>query len=150
MRRLILCLMLAGCATSGPDEDARMTSMVAFDPVSFAGRWHVVEGVAGTDCASYDFSAQGAVSAACAGGLQQGTARLSGPGRMTVVLGGRREEYRVMWVDADYRTAVIGTPSRRLGVILNRQPSIPADRLRAAREVMDWNGYDVAALRDAQ
>ncbi len=149
MRRLILCLLLAACAPGERDTAARMTSIVSFDPAQFAGRWYVVEGVPGTDCAAYDYAGGGplAVTGYCSGGERTGEARLTGPGRLTQTLGGRSEELWVLWVDADYRTAVIGTPTGKVGMILNRVPEMPADRLRAAREVMDWNGYDVAALR---
>ena len=154
MRTLILALALAGCAAGGArDLSAPITSQVAFDPVAFAGRWHVVEGIAGTDCGTFDYAGAGAtlsVTGYCAGGLRQGTAQLTGPGRLTQVLGGVTQELWVLWVDADYRTAVIGTPSGRVGLVLNRQAEIPADRLRAAHEVMDWNGYDVASLRSVR
>ena len=154
MRGLILCLMLSGCvAAGGRDTSVSMTSIVSFDPARFTGRWDVVEGAPGTDCTAYDYVEAGealAVTGYCAGGLRTGTARLSGPGRMTVTTGGKAEELWVLWVDESYRTAVIGTPSGRIGMVLNRIPAIPADRLRAAHEVLDWNGYDVARLRAMQ
>lgn len=49
-------------------------------------------------------------------------------------------------VDHGYRTLAIGTPSGRFGFVLDRGP-IPADRLDAAREIFDFNGYATAALR---
>ena len=52
----------------------------------------------------------------------------------------------MLWADADYRTLVIGTPNGRLGFILNRG-AISADRLVAAWEILDWNGYDLRQLR---
>ena len=55
-------------------------------------------------------------------------------------------EYWVLWVDESYRTAVIGTPNGRAAWILNRDPAIPADRLAAAREMLDFNGYDLTRL----
>jgi apolipoprotein D and lipocalin family protein len=53
----------------------------------------------------------------------------------------------VLWVDEGYRTAVVGAPNGRVGWILNRDPDIPEDRLIAAREVLDFNGYDVSQLQ---
>lgn len=150
MRSLILPLVLAGCAAAGSRDAATpMNSIVAFDPAQFAGRWHVVEAIPGTACGAFDYSPSGdglAVTGYCSGGVQRGTARLTGPGRLTQTLGGDSEELWVLWVDADYRTAVIGTPSGRVGLVMNRTPAIPPDRLKAARDVMDWNGYDVARL----
>jgi len=37
-------------------------------------------------------------------------------------------------------------PSGRAGWILNRDPQIPSDRLAAAREILDFNGYDLSRL----
>jgi apolipoprotein D and lipocalin family protein len=36
----------------------------------------------------------------------------------------------------------VGVPSGRAGWILHRDPAMPAERLRVAREVLDFNGYD--------
>ena len=51
----------------------------------------------------------------------------------------------VLWIDADNRSMAIGTPDGRLGWILSKD-SIPTDRLLAAREILAWNGYDVAKM----
>jgi apolipoprotein D and lipocalin family protein len=32
-------------------------------------------------------------------------------------------------------------------MILNRSGDLPADRLKAAREVLEWNGYDLGRMR---
>ena len=56
-------------------------------------------------------------------------------------------EWWVLWVDADYRTLVVGTPSGSFGMILNRTSDLPPDRLAAAREVLAWNGYDLGRMR---
>ncbi len=72
-----------------------------------------------------------------------------GPGRLEVRLGSVpfiAADYWVLWVDESYRTAVVGTPNGRAGWILNRDPEIPADRLAAAREILDFNGYDLSRL----
>lgn len=53
----------------------------------------------------------------------------------------------VLWVAEDHGTAVIGTPSGAFGRILNRGASIRPDRLNAAREVLAFNGYDLARLQ---
>jgi apolipoprotein D and lipocalin family protein len=51
-------------------------------------------------------------------------------------------------VDEGYRTAVVGAPNGKSGWILNRDPQIPVDRLNAAREVLDFNGYDLDRLME--
>ena len=65
-------------------------------------------------------------------------------GRFT--LPGLDEPIWVLWVDADYRTVLLGTPSGRFGLILNRGGNLPSDRLAAAREIFDFNGYDLSKL----
>jgi apolipoprotein D and lipocalin family protein len=70
-----------------------------------------------------------------------GLAALVGPGRLRV----KGEDWWVLWVDSGYRTLAIGTPSGRFGFILDRG-AIPGDRLEAAREIFDFNGYRTEAL----
>ncbi|MCU0899023.1 MAG: lipocalin family protein [Cypionkella sp.] len=67
----------------------------------------------------------------------------SGPGRFVA----DGQEWWVIWVDTDYRTLAIGTPSGAFGFILNRGGALPPDRLRAAREIFDFNGYDTRFLQ---
>lgn len=108
-----------------------------------------------------DFRAKGACDAGAvkitpeAGGLRlagtlclagrpekvSGVAPLVGPGRLRV----KGEDWWVIWVDVGYRTLAIGTPSGRFGIILDRG-QIPVDRLNAAREIFDFNGYRTEAL----
>jgi apolipoprotein D and lipocalin family protein len=74
-----------------------------------------------------------------------------GPGRLSVRLSGVpvAAPYWVLWVDEGYRTAVVGQPNGRAGWILNRDPVIPEDRWIAAREVLDFNGYDLSRLHQS-
>lgn len=51
----------------------------------------------------------------------------------------------VLWIDADNRSMAIGTPDGGLGMILSKD-AIPNDRLMAAREILAWNGYDLAKI----
>ena len=79
----------------------------------------------------------------------EGQAELVGPGRLKVRFDGVpfiRGDYWVLWVDEGYRTAVVGAPDGWSGWILNRTPTIPVDRLDAARQVLDFNGYDIDRL----
>lgn len=70
-----------------------------------------------------------------------GLAPLVGPGRLRV----KGEDWWVIWVDGGYRTLAVGTPSGRFGIVLDRS-AIPEDRLNAAREIFDFNGYRTEAL----
>lgn len=74
-----------------------------------------------------------------------GVMQPAGPGRFTVP--GQPSPWWILWADADYRTLVIGTPSGQFGFVLNRESRLPPDRLRAAREILDWNGYDLRRLQ---
>ena len=73
----------------------------------------------------------------------------SGPGRWTPT--GPQAllpdaELWVMWMDFDSRTAAIGTPSGEFGWIMDKNPTGGGDRITAARDIMDWFGYDVGRL----
>lgn len=157
MRRVALglTLWLAGCVEAAAptmyrDAQAPIASIALFDPARLEGEWREV--------ASYRekgpcllcrvrFSPQ-------AGGVDMmsgaGKARFqpSGPGRMQPEgLSGRLDApWWVLWVDADYRTLVIGTPSGQFGAVLDRG-QIGPDRMKAAREILDWAGYDTARLK---
>ena len=74
-------------------------------------------------------------------------ARVVGPGRIARDGPGGTQALWVLWADADYRIAVIGTPDGRFGRILARRADPPSDLVEAAREVLEFNGYDLAGLR---
>lgn len=159
MPRLILALtlLLAACAAKPPaatafrDAGAPIWSAAAFQPASVAGTWRQAA----------DFRSSGSCSAGavtitpegqglrlagtlCLAGRAEavdGVAPLVGPGRLRV----KGEDWWVIWVDVGYRTLAIGTPSGRFGILLDRG-AIPADRLNAAREIFDFNGYRTDAL----
>ena len=52
----------------------------------------------------------------------------------------------ILWTDESYLTAVVGGPDGGFGWVLNRDPTISADRGIAAQRILDFNGYDPAAL----
>jgi apolipoprotein D and lipocalin family protein len=158
--RIILAalLVLAACAAKPPvttgfrAADAPIWSAAAFQPSQAAGSWRQVAAFQpdGASCGA------GAVEITPeAGGLRlngslclagaarnvSGLAMPTGPGRLSVA----GEEWWILWVDTGYRTMAIGTPSGRFGFILDRG-AIPSDRLTAAREIFDFNGYRTAAL----
>jgi len=67
------------------------------------------------------------------------------PGRLIDMANGT--EYWVIWVDDDFRTAVIGTPEGTFGWIMDRPGQASPDRLIAAREILDFSGYDLSRLQ---
>jgi apolipoprotein D and lipocalin family protein len=158
--RLILAaaLILAGCAAKPPaslsfrDANAPIWSAAAFQAAQVAGTWRQVAGFQpgspGCDAGALEITpATGGLrlegSLCLAGGKQNvsGLAVPTGPGRLAVA----GEEWWVLWVDTGYRTMAIGAPSGRFGFILDRG-AIPGDRLEAAREIFDFNGYRTGAL----
>lgn len=162
MRRLLpLCLILAGCApapteilrTSHRDPSAIIASKADFDAAAFAGTWHEVArfpGTPGCAGAQITFAVQpGGLTRTlrCADGSQQ-VARLDvAPlGRLSVLSGAAPTPLWVLWTDIGYRTAIIVAPDGTAGQILNRAPGVPVDRLRAALEVLDFNGFRTEKL----
>jgi apolipoprotein D and lipocalin family protein len=162
-RLIWLVLALAACTpTTTPvalgryrAPDAPIYSNAVLDLSRLQGRWQQVADFANkaTDCApgGVDVSARNGLQVTyrlCLSGQQiagAGAMRPTGPGRFEVP--GQPGPWWVLWADADYRTLVIGTPSGQLGFILNRDGALPPDRLAAAREILDWNGYDLTRLR---
>ncbi len=160
MHRLILLLLLAGCAapdvvTGFRNPATPIYSSAVLTPDRMVGQWAQVADFAVTSgCSRGDV-----VIAARAGGLQidgglclagqpvavAGPMVPTGPGRFA--MSGMPDPWWVLWVDTDARTLLIGTPSGRFGFILNRNAALPADRLVAAREILDFNGYDLSRLR---
>jgi apolipoprotein D and lipocalin family protein len=160
--RLVLAaaLVLSAC-TARPTgtgalraPDAPIWSAAAFQPTQIAGNWRQVAGfeAAGSNCNGGDIGFQPVTGGLqvrgnlCLNGAVQpvsGLAETIGPGRLRIK---GQEDWWILWVDSGYRTLAIGTPSGRFGFILDRG-AIPADRLEAAREVLDFNGYATGALR---
>lgn len=157
-RALLLTLALTACAAPAPppglrDTDQPIYSSAAFDPAVLTGTWvQVADLTRRPDCdaGGMTVSPQGkgwqVAWQFCLNGKRdagQGALHMTGPGRFA--LPGLATPVWVLWVDADARTLVLGTPSGAFGLILDRD-AIPADRLQAARDVLRWNGYDTAAL----
>ena len=165
MRRVILAglLALAACGTKAPaptaplrDPQAMITSAALFDPVRFGGDWQVAMS-ATPRCAgarqSWRWDGRGAYALSgvdCTGAapaVLQGRAALPGPGgRFAPDKGYRGTPVWVLWVDQDYRVAALGTPSGDWAVVLARPGMGRGDLLGAAREVLDFNGYDLKRI----
>ncbi|WP_050528137.1 lipocalin/fatty acid-binding family protein [Pseudorhodobacter aquimaris] len=159
MYRLIVLMLLAGCVgatvTGFRDPGKQIYSNAVLDDARLIGDWAQVAEFAtpgAAPCqlghASIEQTAQGVSVKArlCLNGVQavfSGPMGATGPGRFTPPQG---EPWWVLWADVGYRTLAIGTPSGQFGFILNRGPLAP-DRMRAATEVLAWNGYDIARLR---
>ncbi|MFN7224722.1 MAG: lipocalin family protein [Paracoccaceae bacterium] len=157
----LLCLALVACAPTRPAPSAGsfrtagapIWSNAQLDQARLVGNWRQAAAFAAGDpaCAPGGADIGGRAGALnltarlCLSGREvrlSGPLVASGPGRFRV----GSQDWWVIWVDTDYRTLAIGTPSGAFGFILNRDGALPPDRLRAAREIFDFNGYDIRHL----
>lgn len=154
-----MALMLAACDTPPAEPVVGMSSSAVFDPSRFVDVWHVVAEIAPdggcgpraetwTAAAPGQFRVTGTLCGPTGARAFLADARVTGPGRIARQFrDGRSEELWILWVDADYRLAVMGTPSRAYARILARRPQPSADLMQAARDVLRFNGYDPSLLR---
>jgi apolipoprotein D and lipocalin family protein len=173
MPRVLACfglVLLAACARPAPpDTDVSFRtagtpiySNAVTAPGALAGQWRQVAEFAAPGAPPCE--ADGLTIAEDANGLRiaadlclagrtarhSGPMQVTGPGRLRATgadPAGLGVEWWVLWVDADLRTLVLGTPSGRYGMILNRDAVLPPDRAAAARDILAWNGYDLTRLR---
>ena len=133
---------------------APIYSAAVFDAARISGRWAQVAGFQSTGkpactagVAEFVVQPAGVVVTArlCLDGREvrvEGKLVPRGPGRFAV---SGMADWWVLWVDSGYRTLAIGTPSGGFGFVLDRAGITP-DRLNAAAEVFDFNGYAAGAL----
>lgn len=159
--RVLAVLALAACVPAkSPSPTAAYRTATApiwsnaqLDQSRLVGRWQQSAAFAPAPGGCAPGGAEiggrpGALTLAARLCLSGQTVRLSGPmnsiGPGRFMAGG--QEWWVIWVDTDYRTLAIATPSGAFGFVLNRGGPLPPDRLTAAREIFDFNGYDTRRL----
>lgn len=176
MIRILACVLALAACAPGPryvpdgyrDQGVPITSSTRFDAARFAGDWIVIASfeqtprAVTTDRVSFAPNAVGYSYFTAASRVPAMDPELaaivdmSAPPDLEIGAFGRlsfvgefseADPIWVIWVDEDHRTAVLGTPSGRFGMILNRSATLRADRLRAAREILAFNGYDLSKLR---
>ena len=163
-RALFWLAVLAGCA--GPahetaqglrDSKALIGATSRYDAARFKGAWLVRDsfgdGVAQvalvetTKGPAFQLCTQ----VGCGDGGTLWLAQQQGQGRYALSRpDGSTRTLWVLWVDEGFRTAVVGNPAGDFGWILDRSASGGADRIAAAREILDFNGYDTDQLRIRQ
>ncbi len=166
LKAALALLVLAACVPATPVApvmpyrmaSAPIWSNAQLDPARLRGTWRQAAAFAATPGGCAPGGAQiggqpGALTLAarlCLSGQEvrlSGPLLATGPGRFRAGTGAGGQDWWVIWVDTDYRTLAIGTPSGAFGFILNRGGALPPDRFRAAREIFDFNGYDTRSLR---
>ena len=152
MRRFVLLVLLLGLAACTAEmqghrrADTPMQALVGFDAARFAGVWHEVAAIGRQPGARWQVSVLPDGRLRIETGQDGvGTGRMIAPGRMKV--DSFAAPLWVLWADGDMRSVVFGTPDGRFAILLDRAREMPPDRLRAAREILAWNGYDLGALR---
>lgn len=147
MRRIAaavsIAIALAGCAAPPPsggvplrNPTAPIASQVDATLARLSGDWRVSQGAG---------IAPGTKMRIRQNGVWIGPDRLTisqqGQGRFTV----GDQEIWVYWLDGDNRTAALGDPQGRRVWIMDRAGQ-SRDRLRAARDILKWYGYDLNRL----
>ncbi len=156
--------VLAACTqvpteTGYRDASVIIASTTRFDAARFAGDWVVraaypedadLRGVqARQNGAAFTLASNRCNAAGQCGTVSQvWPAMATGQGRYVLRGPGGDADRNlwVLWVDDGFRTAVVGTPDGTWGWILDRNATGGADRIAAAREVLDFNGYDLTRL----
>lgn len=169
---LIIAFLLTGCglfARNDPDRiiefyrdvEVELASTTRFDAQEFSGFWNVRAEFARSDearsRAGVDFQLgpdREIVQIAMHGpkrGRRFGVVAYyevdqAAPGRLIFGDPPFATEYWVLWVDDDYRTAAVGTPSGTFGWIIDRERTGGDDRITAAKDVLEWMGYNMSLL----
>lgn len=142
------------------DPKVLMSATSRYDAARFAGHWVTRADYAGDwRVAGFDFTAP---TTAQAGAWREQAAN-GGPARVaqvtpdqsavfTLNYGGVPSQSRqmvVLWVDEGFRTAVLSTRDGSYAFIADRKASGGADRVIAARQMLEHNGFDATQLRGA-
>lgn len=160
----VLALSLVAACTAPPakapgfrDPAAPFASTSRFEVDRFLGTWQRVAVFAAPDAAVspqthlYRRATSGQIIedvTAPDGSTRRNVYQVTAPGRLLAQSGDAAPEALwLLWVDEGYRTAVLGTPTGTKAFILDRASVPSPDRLRAAREILDWYGYDLGLLR---
>ena len=171
MKRLLVLLMLAGCAVPQPDATTPRT-VESVDLGRYAGVWHEAarfptsfQDSASLRCeettATYALRPDGQVDVvnACVNALAEGRPRRVARGVAYAVEGSGNARLRVSffrpfygdyWVIGlapDYRWAVVGAPRRDYLWVLSREPRMAEADYAAAVEIARREGFDVGRLR---
>lgn len=172
---LAVGMLALGACTSAPqplvtkvpgyrDQSAVIGVTSRFDARKFEGVWYVREGfdpALGRMAFRLITTPQGQVmrlgafvcdpAGVCGDFSEDLPVTQLGNGRFRVKMpDGRPREFWVLWVDEGFRTAVLGNKQGDFGWIVDRSTKGGADRIKAGREILDFNGYDLRHLKVAK
>lgn len=150
---------------------AQIGSQVDVVAADLAGDWYVRQGVTDTWPATVGGMTLGAEGAALtvlfSGGVcdpagicfdtvealayapvAPGRWQATEPGKVAQV--GFPAEFWVYWMDFDDRTIAVGDPNSGFVAILDRAPNGGGDRIQAARDILEWYGYDLTRIQEVR
>lgn len=149
-----LALIILTACTPAPtgvrDTSVPMGATTRFDPLRFEGAWQIVASFypvrAGPLTVTVAPEVVGVSLASNSVPEIVGFYDLGSPGVLIPRTPGA-ETLVVMWVDEEFQTAALGTPSGSFGAVLNRSATIAPDKGVAVREIFEFYGWDVSRLK---
>lgn len=152
LRGVTPLFILAGCVaalTPGyRDTNQPLSITTRAAPDLWQGSWHLRAATPGMETTTSLRFDTGQITPDCAPACGAGwqTAPI-GPNRwrLTNAEGDARELW-LIWIDEGRRTAAIGEPKGRYAWVLDRSATGGADRIEAAREILEFNGYDAGQI----
>ncbi len=166
----VVYLLMIGCASGKRPATPPPETVSSVDLNRYAGLWHEIARIpnrfqAGCSCcvtARYNPLPDGGFEVinrcrAADGSWKEarGVARVAGDGsgaKLEVsfvrLLGIRLfwGDYWIIGLGDDYEYAVVGTPDRKYGWVLAREPALDDVRLAETRRILERNGYDPAVF----
>jgi len=168
----VCALTVAACATQSTttsfrDQTAQIGVTSRYDHARFAGKWFVRAVVdRGSTIVQVERRSEPVEGAswvmfleACppGGGLcaliEDGWQVTSGVPGAEVLRDPRGDaEWRpvVVWIDEGYRTAAVGDADGQFAWVLDRALTGGDDRIQAARQVLEFSGFDLSEMREPQ
>lgn len=114
-----------------------------FDAARFDGRWQVERAGAGAwALAGFEIANGRWQERSEMGATREAQVTPLGRGVLEITYGdGSKRDLWVVWIDPDHNTAALGDPDGRFGFVVTRVGKRRADQIRAAEQVLDFNGY---------
>ena len=145
-------LLLAGCVAATAPGYRNVTHPLSITtrttPDLWQGTWHLRAATPGETATELRFDGAGQITPDCAPACGTGwRARPIGFNRWQLTDdAGQHREFWLIWTDDSRRTAALGEPEGRYAWVLDRSTKGGADRIQAAREILEFNGYDAGKI----